>query len=133
MKILVTGGLGFMGSNFIRYMLDKYPDYEIVNLDKVTYAGNPENLEPISVDNFLFGYLVTEYSLTDKMRALAQLSFMEGPFRNNDLKGLDENPMDLLIGAGYRLEDFNLEFGFTQDLTRVAPEFGFNIGVHWKI
>lgn len=44
MRILVTGGLGFMGSDFIRYLLDTYPDYEIVNLDKVTYAGNPENL-----------------------------------------------------------------------------------------
>lgn len=47
MKILVTGGLGFIGSNFIRYVLGKYPDYQIVNLDKVTYAGNPENLRDI--------------------------------------------------------------------------------------
>lgn len=44
MRILVTGGLGFMGSDFIRYMLDTYPDYEIVNLDKKTYAANLENL-----------------------------------------------------------------------------------------
>ncbi|GAB2669925.1 dTDP-glucose 4,6-dehydratase [Paenibacillus thermoaerophilus] len=39
-KLLVTGGAGFIGSNFIRYMLDKYEDYEIINLDKLTYAGN---------------------------------------------------------------------------------------------
>lgn len=45
MKILVTGGLGFMGSDFIRYILDTYPDYEVINLDKQTYAGNPENLK----------------------------------------------------------------------------------------
>lgn len=44
MRILVTGGLGFMGSDFIRYMLDSYPDYSIVNLDKKTYAANLENL-----------------------------------------------------------------------------------------
>jgi dTDP-glucose 4,6-dehydratase len=44
MRIVVTGGLGFMGSDFIRHMLDTYPDYEIVNLDKMTYAGNIENL-----------------------------------------------------------------------------------------
>ncbi len=44
MKILVTGGAGFIGSNFIRQMLKKYPDYEIINLDKLTYAGNLENL-----------------------------------------------------------------------------------------
>lgn len=44
MKILVTGGAGFIGSNFIRQILKKYTDYEIINLDKLTYAGNPENL-----------------------------------------------------------------------------------------
>ncbi|MBU0568540.1 GDP-mannose 4,6-dehydratase, partial [bacterium] len=39
-KLLVTGGAGFIGSNFIKYILGKYPDYRIVNLDKLTYAGN---------------------------------------------------------------------------------------------
>lgn len=47
MKLLITGGLGFIGSNFIRQMMNKYPDYKIVNLDKMTYAGNPENLKDI--------------------------------------------------------------------------------------
>ena len=47
LKLLVTGGCGFIGSNFIRYMLEKYPDYQIVNLDKLTYAGNPANLKDI--------------------------------------------------------------------------------------
>lgn len=42
--ILVTGGAGFIGSNFIRYMLDKYDTYRIINLDALTYAGNLENL-----------------------------------------------------------------------------------------
>jgi len=50
MKLLITGGLGFIGSNFIRYVLDKYPDYKIINLDKMTYAGNPENLQDIEKD-----------------------------------------------------------------------------------
>ncbi|WP_297980581.1 dTDP-glucose 4,6-dehydratase [uncultured Methanobrevibacter sp.] len=45
--ILVTGGAGFIGSNFIKYMLDKYPDYKITNLDALTYCGNLENLEDI--------------------------------------------------------------------------------------
>jgi dTDP-glucose 4,6-dehydratase len=44
MKILVTGGAGFIGSNFIRYILSQYPNYTIVNLDKLTYAGNLDNL-----------------------------------------------------------------------------------------
>lgn len=47
LKLLVTGGAGFIGSNFIRYILDKYPHYEVVNLDKLTYAGNLENLRDI--------------------------------------------------------------------------------------
>lgn len=47
MKILVTGGAGFIGSNFIHYLLGKYPDDTIVNLDLLTYAGNPENLQDI--------------------------------------------------------------------------------------
>ena len=47
MKLLVTGGAGFIGSNFIHYLLDKYPDYHIINYDKLTYAGNLENLENI--------------------------------------------------------------------------------------
>lgn len=47
MKILVTGGAGFIGSNFIRYMLETYADVEILNFDKLTYAGNLDNLREI--------------------------------------------------------------------------------------
>lgn len=50
MKFLVTGGCGFIGSNFILYILKKYPNYEIINLDKLTYAGNKENLRNIEND-----------------------------------------------------------------------------------
>ena len=45
--LLITGGAGFIGSNFIRHMVNKYPDYRIVNLDKLTYCGNLENLRDI--------------------------------------------------------------------------------------
>src|SRR3972149_9370230 len=47
MKILVTGGAGFIGSNFVRYMLKEHPDYKIVVLDKLTYAGRKENLSDV--------------------------------------------------------------------------------------
>lgn len=49
-KLLVTGGCGFIGSNFVLYMLDKYPALKIVNLDKLTYAGNLENLKSVEND-----------------------------------------------------------------------------------
>jgi len=50
MKILVTGCCGFIGSNFIRHILAKHKDYRIVNIDKLTYAGNLENLKDVEGD-----------------------------------------------------------------------------------
>ncbi len=47
MRLVVTGGAGFIGSNFIRYLLRKFPDYRIVNVDKLTYAGNLDNLSDL--------------------------------------------------------------------------------------
>jgi dTDP-glucose 4,6-dehydratase len=47
MKLLVTGGAGFIGSNFVRYMLGRYDDLELINLDNLTYAGNLDNLKDI--------------------------------------------------------------------------------------
>ena len=55
MNILVTGGAGFIGSNFIYYMFEKHPDYRVVCLDKLTYAGNLSTLEPLMENtNFRF-------------------------------------------------------------------------------
>ena len=48
--LLITGGCGFIGSNFIHYVLAKYPEYRVVNLDKLTYAGNPANLTELADD-----------------------------------------------------------------------------------
>jgi dTDP-glucose 4,6-dehydratase len=47
MKLFITGGAGFIGSNFIRYILNKYPNYKVINYDKLTYAGNLNNLRDI--------------------------------------------------------------------------------------
>ncbi len=55
MKVLVTGCAGFIGSNFIRYFLSAHPGYEVINLDKLTYAGNFENLADIEdLPNYKF-------------------------------------------------------------------------------
>ena len=54
-SLLVTGGAGFIGSNFVRYMLNKYPEYRIIVLDALTYAGNRENLADLEGDpRYLF-------------------------------------------------------------------------------
>lgn len=63
MRLLVTGGAGFIGSNFIRYILTRHPDWEVINLDKLTYAGNLENLRDVAA-NFA-GYRFVQGDIAD--------------------------------------------------------------------
>ena len=69
MKILVTGGAGFIGSNFIRYILGSYKNYQIINLDKLTYAGNLDNVADIS-DNPNYSFVegdIADRKLVDEL------------------------------------------------------------------
>jgi dTDP-glucose 4,6-dehydratase len=63
MKLLILGGAGFIGSNFIHYFLEKYPDTYIVNYDKLTYAGNLDNLAGLQHSNY---YTFIKGDITNK-------------------------------------------------------------------
>ncbi|MFN3414332.1 MAG: dTDP-glucose 4,6-dehydratase, partial [Thermoanaerobaculum sp.] len=71
MRILVTGGCGFIGSNFVRLILSERPDWEVVNLDKLTYAGRLENLQDVA-DNpryrFIHGDICDPQAVAEAMR-----------------------------------------------------------------
>ena len=77
-SILVTGGAGFIGSNFVPYMVSKYPDYKIINLDKLTYAGNLNNLKECeNAANYMF-----------VKGDICNRSLIEKLFKDNDIRGV---------------------------------------------
>jgi len=67
--LLVCGGAGFIGSNFIHYMLRKYPNYKIVNYDKLTYAGNLDNLKDIE-NNLHYKFIQGDIADVEKIEAV---------------------------------------------------------------
>ena len=69
MNIIVTGGAGFIGSNFVFHMLKKYPDYRIICLDKLTYAGNLSTLAPV-MDNPNFRFVKADICDRDAVNQL---------------------------------------------------------------
>ena len=77
-SILVTGGAGFIGANFVPYFAKKYPEYKVINLDKLTYAGNPDNLSDCAE---CANYKFVQGDICD--RALIEKLFAE-----NDIRGV---------------------------------------------
>lgn len=72
MKLLVTGGAGFIGSNFIHYWLKNYPEDQIINLDVLTYAGHLESLKDVTSPNYQFikGDITDEKAVTQAMEGV---------------------------------------------------------------
>ena len=68
-NILITGGAGFIGSHVVRLFVNKYPDYHIVNLDKLTYAGNLANLKDIE-DSPNYTFVCADIADLDEMRRI---------------------------------------------------------------
>ena len=76
--ILVTGGAGFIGSNFVPYFCEKYPEYKIINLDKLTYAGNLDNVKECEA---MPNYEFVQGDICDA-------EFIENLFAKNDIRGV---------------------------------------------
>ncbi|MDR1694382.1 MAG: dTDP-glucose 4,6-dehydratase [Lactobacillaceae bacterium] len=77
-SILVTGGAGFIGANFVPYFADKYKDYMVINLDKLTYAGDLNNLKEVEKAS---NYKFVEGDICDR-------ALVEKLFKDNDIKGV---------------------------------------------
>ena len=92
MNIIVTGGAGFIGSNFVFHMLKKYPDYRIICLDKLTYAGNLSTLAPV-MDNPNFRFVKADICDRDAVYKL----FEEEKLSIEEIKKLYKNKEKLEI------------------------------------
>ena len=105
-NILITGGAGFIGSNFVPYFMDKYPSYNIINLDKLTYAGDLSNLREIENSS---NYTFIEGDICDK-------DLLKELFEKYDINGVihfaAESHVDNSITGPYPFIKTNVEGAF---------------------
>jgi len=110
MNLLVTGGAGFIGSNFIQYMLDMYPALHVINLDKLTYAGNMENLKDIEKNprhSFVHGDICDAglvRSLLDEREIDGVVNFAAESHVDRSLLGASEFVRTNILGTNVLLE-----------------------------
>ena len=115
MNILITGGCGFIGSNFVRYMLEVHPEHSIVNFDKLTYAGNLENLADMS-DNPKYKFIRAD---------ICDRAAVESAVKNHGIEAIinfaAESHVDRSIMGPSVFVETNI--GGTNVLLEVAKEF----------
>lgn len=114
MKILVTGGAGFIGSNFIHYWLEKHPDDEIVNFDHLTYAGHLESLQSIK-DNPHYSFIKGD--ITDAKAVDEVVSKVDAIIHFAAESHVDRSILDPLIFTKTNIIG-------TQNLLEAAKKFG---------
>ena len=114
MKILVTGGAGFIGSNFIHYWLEKHPDDEIVNFDSLTYAGHLESLQTIK-DNPHYSFIKGD--ITDAKAVNEVVSKVDAIIHFAAESHVDRSILDPLIFTRTNIIG-------TQNLLEAAKKFG---------
>jgi dTDP-glucose 4,6-dehydratase len=127
-RILVTGGLGFIGSNFIRYYHPNHPEAEIVNLDKLTYSANPENLRDLASEpryHFQEGDILDEAVLNDLIRRFsfqAVVHFAAESHVDRSIWGSKEFIRTNILGTNTLLDVFKEDW---QTRLGESPEFRF--------
>ncbi len=97
MKLLVTGGAGFIGSNFVHYMRRNYPQYQLVNVDLLTYAGNLDNLQGLTEGT---DYRFVKADISDPVMMEAIVGASQILTRTLVQRMVERRPPDILIRSG---------------------------------
>ena len=114
-KVFLTGAAGFIGSNCLKYLFDKYPDYEFVVLDALTYAGNLENIPAYIKESDRYQFIhgsVTDFAVVDEIMKSANFVVHFAAFF-------------MIFGFSFHFESLNLEIGskfFSSQLIKFASE-----------
>jgi dTDP-glucose 4,6-dehydratase len=108
LRLLITGGAGFIGSNYIRYVLDKHPDYQVINFDQLTYAGNLENLKDVEKNrsySFVRGDITDARAVERAMEGIdAVLNFAAESHVDRSILSPDEFVLTNVLGVNALLK-----------------------------